>query len=115
MLLGALTYRDTTILDFSPKWVIGSPSSHITFDSLEDAKQWLDEFYKPFDPDLLDISDIKEIALDILRENLSDIAKDQDYWYGIKGFDFNYHDIEAQGFINIDIYPVDDPKWFFSI
>lgn len=115
MILGSLDYKGHAILDFSPRYVIGSQSNHITFDSLDHAKQWLDEFYKPFDPDVLTNTYIKEIALDIMRENLSDIARDKDYWYGIKGFDFNYHDIEDQGFLNIDIYPLDDPKNYFSI
>lgn len=44
MILGSITYRKTAILDFSPSWVIGTPKAHIKFDSLEEAKQWLDEF-----------------------------------------------------------------------
>lgn len=46
MILGSITYRDQTILDFSPHWVIGSPGNHIAFRSLEDAKQWIDEVFR---------------------------------------------------------------------
>lgn len=44
MLLGAITYKGHSILDFSPTWVIGTPNKYISFDGLDYAKQWLDEF-----------------------------------------------------------------------
>lgn len=45
MILGSIEYRGETILNFSPRFVIGSQSNHVTFDSLDNAKQWLDEFF----------------------------------------------------------------------
>lgn len=44
MILGSITYRGNEILDFSPRFIIGSNDHHGVFDSLDNAKQWIDEF-----------------------------------------------------------------------
>lgn len=44
MILGSIEYRGETILDFRPKYAIGSQANHITFDSLDHAMTWVKEF-----------------------------------------------------------------------
>jgi hypothetical protein len=44
MILGSIKYRGETILDFSPRFVIGSQSNHVAFDSLDSAMTWVKEF-----------------------------------------------------------------------
>lgn len=44
MILGSITYKGIIILDFSPHWVIGTPEHNLRFDTLEDAKQFINNY-----------------------------------------------------------------------
>jgi hypothetical protein len=44
MILGSITYKGVLILDISPYWAIGTPEHSLRFDSLEEAKQFINNY-----------------------------------------------------------------------
>lgn len=117
MILGTYNYRGIDIIGLAGHCAIGDPQNHIRFSSVDHAIQWIDEFRADLDtdPKPLTIDELRIVAMDILRENIEDFSKDKDLWYGIRDHDINYHDLDNSGFVQIDIYPLNDQSSFFTV